>query len=128
MEVNGETETEINKISLDNLKILAKNSSKKRVKKVSISTSQYSRSPYIAAYAKKVAKGKCQLCDNPAPFVDKSGAPYLESHHIVWLKNGGSDSIDNVVALCPNCHRAMHILNDAQDVKILINKAKELSK
>ena len=43
-----------------------------------------------------------------------------------WLCEGGEDSIDNAVALCPNCHRRMHILQDPEDVirlrKVLKNK------
>ena len=30
-----------------------------------------------------------------------------------------NDTIDNVVALCPNCHRKMHELNDKDDIKKL---------
>lgn len=36
---------------------------------------------------------------------DKKGQPFLEVHHIHYLSNGGNDTIDNVIALCPNCHR-----------------------
>ena len=70
------------------------------------------RDPYIAQYAKMRAKGICQLCKKPAPFNNIDGEPYLESHHIKWLSDGGEDSIDNTVALCPNCHRRMHIVKD----------------
>ena len=80
----------------------------------------YVRDQSIARYAKKLAKGKCQLCDNPAPFEDKEGEPYLESHHINWLSEGGKDEIDNTVALCPNCHRKMHIVNCPEDKKKII--------
>ncbi|WP_429628901.1 HNH endonuclease [Tunturiibacter psychrotolerans] len=38
--------------------------------------------------------------------------PYLECHHIVWLARGGDDTIENTVAMCPNCHRRMHVLDD----------------
>lgn len=79
-------------------------------------SSSFSRSPYIAQYAKRRANGFCQLCDNPAPFVAANGEPYLESHHVIWLSQGGQDSIENTVALCPNCHRKMHIINDQADV------------
>ena len=44
---------------------------------------------------------------------------YLETHHIKWLAAGGEDKLDNTVALCPNCHRKMHILNKQTDVKLL---------
>ena len=47
-----------------------------------------------------------------APFYTKNNKPYLEAHHLKWLSKGGTDTIDNVVALCPNCHRKMHIVKD----------------
>lgn len=77
------------------------------------------RNKYVSDYAKTRAKGFCQLCGKPAPFKDPEGKPFLETHHIQWLSKGGADSIDNTVALCPNCHRRMHILNDPKDIKKL---------
>lgn len=81
-----------------------------------ITTEVYERNSYISEYAKRHAKGKCQLCKSPAPFRNKLGQPFLETHHIVWLSQGGADTIDNTVALCPNCHRKMHNLNFKKDV------------
>ncbi|WP_249923569.1 HNH endonuclease [Paenibacillus odorifer] len=66
-----------------------------------------------------MAKGICQLCACPAPFVDKKGEPYLETHHINWLSRGGHDTIENTVALCPNCHKKIHELDLESDVQIL---------
>ncbi|WP_429768681.1 HNH endonuclease [Acinetobacter towneri] len=81
---------------------------------------QYVRSAYVVEYAKRLAKGVCQLCDQPTPFHDKKGIPYLETHHIVWLARGGEDTISNTVALCPNCHKRMHLLDLEEDkVKLL---------
>lgn len=28
----------------------------------------------------------------------------LELHHIIWVKDGGENTQDNLLALCPNCH------------------------
>lgn len=89
-----------------------------------VATNRYERNPYVCEYAKRRANGICQLCETPAPFKDKNNNPYLESHHIVWLSKGGEDSIENTVALCPNCHRKMHALNlkfDRQKLKNKIN-------
>jgi 5-methylcytosine-specific restriction enzyme A len=47
--------------------------------------------------------------------VNKKGEPYLETHHIVWLARGGEDASGNTVALCPNCHRRVHELEQAAD-------------
>ena len=74
------------------------------------------RDEFISEYAKRLAKGRCCLCGQPAPFNKKDGTPYLETHHVIWLSKGGSDSIDNTVALCPNCHRKMHLVDDPEDV------------
>lgn len=84
----------------------------------------YVRDPYVSEYAKRRANGICQLCGKPAPFRDNDGKPYLETHHIIWLANGGADSLDNTVALCPNCHRKMHIVNASADVTALLEKIK----
>ncbi|EEB77535.1 HNH endonuclease domain protein [marine gamma proteobacterium HTCC2148] len=82
----------------------------------SVETKYYERDPWISEYAKRRAGGKCQLCESDAPFISKAGEPYLETHHIEWLANGGEDSISNTVALCPNCHRKMHNIADNNDV------------
>jgi 5-methylcytosine-specific restriction protein A len=79
----------------------------------------YDRDPIIVQYALERANGICQLCDAPAPFNKKNGEPYLEVHHIQFLSEGGSDTIDNVAALCPNCHRKIHTLKQKKDIKKL---------
>lgn len=53
--------------------------------------------------------------------------PYLETHHIVWLARGGEDTIFNTVALCPNCHKRMHILDLEADKTKLLSKIKLLA-
>lgn len=80
-----------------------------------VQSTQYLRNPYVAEYAKRRAHGICQLCSQPAPFKDKNGGPFLENHHIIWLSRDGKDAINNTVALCPNCHRRMHLLDLAED-------------
>ncbi len=66
------------------------------------------RDPQIVAWIRSNAQGKCELCLQPAPFKDQFGKPYLEVHHVIELSKGGHDTIKNTVALCPNCHRAVH--------------------
>lgn len=80
---------------------------------------QHERNPWVVEHAKRLAKGFCQLCNQPAPFKNKSDEPYLETHHIIWLAKGGEDTIANTVALCPNCHRKMHIQNEKNDIQKL---------
>ncbi len=84
-----------------------------------IASAVYDRNADVIEAAKRRAGGKCQLCVKEAPFDKKNGEPYLETHHIVWLSEGGHDVIENTVALCPNCHRKMHSLNLKEDIEIL---------
>ena len=85
----------------------------------------YTRNAEVVKTTKFRAKGICQLCGNPAPFLDSKGLPYLEVHHILWLSRGGKDDTTNAVALCPNCHTKMHIVDDPVDVNFLLNLPKK---
>ena len=84
----------------------------------------FARNRYVAELAKRRAHGKCELCGQPAPFTNASDEPYLECHHIVWLAHGGADHPENTIALCPNCHRKMHVVNDPKDIKTLQRRAR----
>ena len=78
-------------------------------------TQQRQRDPRLVLAAKRRANGICQLCGKMLDFNDRQGKPYLEVHHIIPLSENGPDELSNMVALCPNCHRRMHILNAAED-------------
>ena len=90
-----------------------------------VDSSAYEKNVYVSELAKRRADGVCQLCDQPAPFLTKNGEPYLECHHIVRLAKGGEDTIENTVALCPNCNKNMHFLNQKADVKKLKEAARK---
>jgi 5-methylcytosine-specific restriction protein A len=94
----------------------------KKPGKKNTNTTSFHRNEFVSENAKRLAKGICQLCNEPAPFNDSEGKPFLETHHIVWLARGGEDSIENTVALCPNCHRRMHKLDRDEDKKLLLQK------
>lgn len=77
--------------------------------KGTVTTEQFVRNPDVVAARLHHASGICDDCKEPAPFIRKSnGLPFLEVHHIVTLANGGDDTFENTVALCPNCHRRRH--------------------
>jgi len=84
-----------------------------------VRTTQFDRDPAVAELTKRLAQGRCDLCAQPAPFA-VGGIPYLECHHVVHLAKGGPDTIENAVALCPNCHRRMHALDLAAGRKRLL--------
>lgn len=69
------------------------------------------RDPEVRAWVRQQAKGICEGCETPAPFLI-DGMPFLEVHHVKHLANKGSDRPSNAVALCPNCHRRCHHSSD----------------
>jgi 5-methylcytosine-specific restriction protein A len=111
------------RLSQAELEIRAKNA-RSHVGVRTVSMSSFERDPYISEYTKRCANGVCQLCEQEAPFLGKDNRPYLETHHIIWLSRGGEDTLQNTVALCPNCHRKMHVLDLSCDIeKLLKSKA-----
>lgn len=66
------------------------------------------RAAWVRQQALWRAAGHCGDCQRPAPFHTPQGRPFLEVHHILPLGRGGTDTPDNVIALCPNCHRQRH--------------------
>lgn len=123
-ELKEKAEQEAKGLSDSELFEKAKQQGSTKPKEKASITSTYTRNTYVAEASKRRANGICQLCGKPAPFNDKNGNPYLESHHIIWLSEGGSDTLENTAALCPNCHRKMHIVNNVDDMKKLLEKNK----
>jgi 5-methylcytosine-specific restriction protein A len=78
--------------------------------KVTITTVGFKRNPHVIAQKLLSVNGICECCEKPAPFFKKGNPekPYLEVHHKNPLSEGGEDTLDNTIALCPNCHRKKH--------------------
>lgn len=112
---------EVKYLSLEEIAKKAKQAPTKSKRKTSTVT--YNRNPYVSAYVKKRANGKCELCEQPAQFNDKEGNPYLECHHIEFLSQGGHDIIENCVALCVVCHKKAHILDNPDERYKMMKKA-----
>lgn len=69
----------------------------------------FQRNPDVVAEVLYRAAGACEHCKHPAPFKRaRDGMPYLEVHHRIRLADNGDDTVENAVALCPNCHREAH--------------------
>jgi 5-methylcytosine-specific restriction enzyme A len=101
------------------IKISQNDSSEQRMKRIkaaskkparmSVVSYTYKRNADVVTETLLRAKGVCDNCGKPGPFVRASdGTIYLEVHHVRPLSQGGEDTLKNVRALCPNCHRQAH--------------------
>jgi len=84
-------------------------SAPKKPEKIQVLAQNFRRNSDVIAEVRYRANGICEKCNNPAPFIKASdGKPYLEIHHKQPLSQEGDDTVDNAMAVCPNCHRELH--------------------
>lgn len=100
----------IEEANLNQLKHAAERQSQQEVPATTttMEATKYSRSEAVKRYVKARANGICEGCEEPAPFENSDGEPYLHAHHIFELSGGGKDTPKTVIALCPNCHFRVH--------------------
>lgn len=114
-------------ISYKSKKTLPKPSGIKEPEKTYSNVTNYVRDPKVKAWVLKEANGRCESCEADAPFTTAEGEPFLEVHHLRRLADGGSDTVSNAVALCPNCHREMHYgINKSTLVSSMYKKVSRL--
>jgi len=83
--------------------------SPKKPEKITINSRGFKRNADVVAEVLERANGKCENCNNKAPFIRrKDNSPYLEVHHKITLADNGDDTVENAIAVCPNCHRELH--------------------
>lgn len=75
---------------------------KRRGKKARIVKS-YDRDPRLSRLVKERDKFICRICGERG-FEKEGGGYYIETHHIIPLEENGSDSEENMISICPNCH------------------------
>jgi len=83
---------------------------------------KFERNPLLGKIAIKKAYYSCERNHEHKTFISKSTQkPYMEAHHLVpiasqkqiWEKyNVNVDCIENLVSLCPTCHKAFHYGTD----------------
>ena len=87
---------------------------------------KYQRNPLYSAYALKKANYLCELDNSHKTFKRENSRNYVEGHHVIPMhaQEDFEYSIDvpeNIVALCPNCHRKVHSANEVTK-KDIVNK------
>lgn len=95
------------------------------------------KKPAISKEAIINAKYTCEKCSNSNVFISKkTNENYVEAHHLIPFTktiqlhfNNSLDVPENIIALCPNCHRFMHygkLEEIIKDLKTFLEKRKEL--
>ena len=115
----------------------------KKIKEGPIEKSQYiqnerkmpTRKPEMAKSALINAKYLCEVNKVHKTFIyDKSGQDFMEAHHLIPMARYDDfkwsiDIPENIICLCPNCHRAIHKAKKEFKDKIIeefYNKRKDL--
>lgn len=63
------------------------------------------------------SEGHCEICG----YGDLDIISLLEKHHIKPISEGGQDELNNLVMICPNCHKTIHILRNEKEDSIRNN-------
>lgn len=103
--------------TLDLIKPVDKNLSFTTFKKpieIQTSITKYKRSSQEVLTAKKKSLWRCEYNPNHETFISETNQkPYVEAHHLIPMQvqsyyKQSIDFADNIVVLCPNCHRKIH--------------------
>lgn len=70
---------------------------------ITINGKTYKRHNYLMVQIKKYRDFKCQFCSTQIR--KANGDYYIEACHIKAKAEGGKDSLNNILILCPNCHK-----------------------
>jgi len=101
--------TDVSKINFDKLSVEGE------IKTIEVKgRTVYQRNPKLAVLRFEKAGYKCEINPKHETFTSiKSELPFMEAHHLVPMKFQGIvnyplDNLENLISLCPNCHRAFH--------------------
>jgi 5-methylcytosine-specific restriction protein A len=86
---------------------------------------RYPSNPRRSRNALEAADFKCELDADHTTFVNKkSKKQYMEAHHLIPIREQGAfeydiDVPENILCICPTCHRKIHLAEDRAKREIL---------
>ncbi|PHD71678.1 McrA protein [Bacillus sp. AFS043905] len=87
----------------------------------------YTRRAWVSRKAIRQANYTCMIDSGHKTFTSKSSnKPYSEAHHLIFISRQSDfvyelDRIENIVVLCPTCHRLLHHGED-EERDVLLEK------
>ena len=93
-------------------------------KKKSSSSTSWVRNPQVRLSALENANYKCQM-DNEHKTFMTNGHMFMEGHHLIPMEyqvlfdKQTLDIEENIISLCPNCHREIHYAPVSQKLKMV---------
>lgn len=87
-------------------------------------TFRYKTNPRISKTALDLANHVCLGDEHHVTFVSKLGKPYMEAHHLIPMMaqkdfSINIDRVENIVSICPICHSAIHLGDDATRLELV---------
>jgi 5-methylcytosine-specific restriction endonuclease McrA len=113
---------------INNVKKVPKTCPTPLIKKNKNTRSGYDRNHALGKYIINAAGYQCEVNNNHNTFTwDNKGNQYMESHHLIPMKEQGSkiyksiplDRQENIICLCPNCHRKFHSAIDKEKKQLI---------
>lgn len=98
-----------------------------------IKNTRYNTYSELGKYVLGLKKYKCDIDENHVSFLTKRNIPYMEAHHLLPMKYQKEfktinlDHLENIVCLCPLCHKKIHHGNtklQKELIHTLYNKVK----
>ena len=118
-----------------NEKMLIKNPTKRSNKQLIKGIYTYPRNKLEMLKAKINSNWQCEISTSHKTFInERLNKPFVEGHHLIPMFvqdqfENAIDFADNIVTLCPNCHRKIHYgLKEEkyEMIQLLYNKRKKL--
>lgn len=114
---------------------LVRTPTKRKQKQDLKGTKSYPRSEIEMMKAKENSGWKCEISSSHETFInEKINKPFVEGHHLIPMFAQDQfeytiDFADNIVTLCPNCHRKIHYglpEDKFEMIRLLYQKRKNL--
>lgn len=87
-------------------------------------TTRYKTNARISKTALNLANYTCMGDHNHITFTSKLGKQYMEAHHLIPMMaqkdfSINIDRVENIVSICPICHSAIHLGDEATRLELL---------